>query len=251
MSGHSHWSTIKRKKGAADAKRGKLWSKLSKNLIAAARAGGGDPDMNARLRLAVDKAKGANMPKDTIEKAIKKGTGELGSETYEEFMYEGYGPSGVAVMAAILTDNRNRTAPEIKKIFERAGGNMSTTNSVAWMFERKGMLVVAEKDATEDMLMEIALEAGAEDINKENDEFTVTTDPDNYEAVKAVLQEKGIALQNAEISMIPSNTIALDAESGRKVLRLLEALDDHEDVQEVYANFDISDDVMTEIAAQE
>jgi len=250
MSGHSHWATIKRKKGAADAKRGKLWSKLSKKVIVAARVGGGDPDMNPRLRLAIDKAKGANMPKDTIDKAIKKGTGEIGGATYEEVTYEGYGPGGVALMAQALTDNRNRTGPELKKIFERSGGNLSTTNSVAWMFVRKGELVVSDTDAGEDLLMEAALDAGAEDIQHEGDIFTITTDPEAYEAVKKALEDKGIAIQNSELAMIPSSTVVLDAEGGRKVLKLMEALDDHDDVQEVYANFDIPADVLNEITKE-
>lgn len=248
MSGHSHWSSIKHKKAAVDTKRGKLWSKLSKNIIVAARGGGGDADMNPRLRLAIDKAKGANMPKDTIEKAVKKGTGELGGISYEEITYEGYGPSGVAIMTQVLTDNRNRTAPEIKKLFERSGGNMGTTNSVAWMFSLKGLFVIADKEVTEDALMEIALEAGAEDIQHEGEFFTVTTDPNAYDAVKAALAEGEIPVQNGELSMIPSTTVTLDAENGKRVLRLMEALDDHDDVQNVYANFDISDDVMAEIA---
>jgi YebC/PmpR family DNA-binding regulatory protein len=247
MSGHSHWATIKHKKASLDSRRGRLWSKLSKNVIATARAGGGNPDMNPRLRLAIDKAKAANMPKDTIEKAIKKGTGELEGVSYEEIMYEGYGPNGVAIMAQILTDNRNRTAPEVKKLFERCGGSLSTTNSVAWMFSRKGLFVVSDRNVDEEKLMELVLDAGADDIQHEGELFTITTDPNEYEKVKKALEQANISVQSSELAMIPATTVTLNAEVGKRVLRLMEELDDHDDVQNVYANFDIPQEVMTQI----
>lgn len=247
MAGHSHWSSIKHKKAATDKKRGKLWSMCSRNIITAARLGGGDPEMNSRLRLAVDKAKSANMPKDTIEKAIKKGTGDLQGEAYKEVIYEGYGAGGVAVMASALTDNRNRTGPELKKIFERHGGNLGESNCVSWMFSQKGVFIVDGEGVQEDQLMEIALEAGAEDVQGEGTSFTITCDPSVFEDVKNSLSDKGIQPSSAEVTMIPSTTVTLDADVAGKVLRLMDALDDQEDVQSISANFDIPDEVLAKV----
>jgi len=247
MSGHSHWSSIKHKKAATDKKRGKLWSMCSRNVITAARDGGGDPDMNPRLRLAIDKAKTANMPKDTIEKAIKKGTGDLQGAAYQEVVYEGYGSGGVAVMASALTDNRNRTAPELRKIFEKHGGNLGETNCVSWMFSSKGIFLIDADGVSEEQLMEIALEAGGEDVEAVGDSFTITCAPADFETLKKALAEKGIQVSSAEMAMIPSTTITLDAETARKVLRLMDDLDDHEDIQAVSANFDIPDDVVAQM----
>jgi YebC/PmpR family DNA-binding regulatory protein len=249
MSGHSHWARIKHKKGVTDARRGRLWSKLARDVIVAARSGGGDAEMNPRLRLAIDKAKGANMPKDTIENAIKKGTGELaGAASFEEILYEGYGPGGVAVMCKVLTDNRNRTAAEIKKIFERGGGNLGATNCVAWMFAQRGVISVDASVCDEDTLMEIALEAGADDVQPDADQFEITCDPSQFGAVLEALKQREIAVASSDLSMVPSTTITLDGETGRKVLRLIEALDDQDDAQSVVSNFEIPDEVMAELA---
>jgi YebC/PmpR family DNA-binding regulatory protein len=248
MAGHSHWARIKRKKGVTDARRGRLWSKLSRDVIMAARSGGGDPGMNPRLRLAIDKAKGANMPKDTIENAIKKGSGELGGAAYEEVIYEGYGAGGVAVMCRALTDNRNRTSGELRKTFERAGGNLGATNCVAWMFSQRGVIAVGSGVIDEDTLMEIVLEAGADDVKVDDGQFEITCDPAAFESVLDALKARNIAVESKDISMVPSTTITLDAETGRKVLKLIEALDDHDDVQNVFANFEIPENVMAEMA---
>lgn len=245
MSGHSHWANIQHKKARVDAKRGKVWTKVARLIVQAARAGGGDPDSNASLRLAMDKARDANMPRDTIERSIKKGTGELAGESLEEVSYEGYGPAGVAVMCKALTDNRHRTAPEIKKIFERGGGNLGAPNCVGWMFSQKGMFVVSKTAAGEEKLMEIALEAGAEDVQDSGDIFEVTCGPAAFEAVKAALQGSQIAYDSADISMVPNNYVAIsDADAAQRVLKLMETLDDHDDVQSVSANFDIADEVL-------
>lgn len=249
MAGHSHWARIKRKKGVTDARRGRLWSKLSRDLIVAARAGGGDPEMNARLRLAIDKAKAANMPKDTIENAIRKGTGELeGAASFEEITYEGYGPGGVAVMCKTLTDNRNRTAAEIKKVFERSGGNLGSSNCVAWMFSQKGVISVDASQCDEDTLMEAALEAGADDVKGDGDQFEITCDPARLNAVLEQLAARQIPASSRDLAMVPATTVTLDAETGRKVLKLIEILDDHDDVQGVFSNFEIPEEVMAELA---
>lgn len=248
MSGHSHWSSIKHKKAAIDKKRGRLWSKLARNIIVAARDGGGDPVMNLGLRYAIDKAKQANMPRDTIEKAIKKGTGEIEGVTYEPFCYEGYGVDGVAILVDCLTDNRNRTAPEIRKIFERHGGNMGATGCVSWLFTQKGFCTVSADDAGEDQIMDVALTAGAEDYVLSGDTWEVTTTPDAFEAVRDALRAAEIPTRVAELAMIPATTVTLGAESGRKVLHLLEAFDEHDDVQEVYSNFYLPEEIMQEIA---
>lgn len=247
MAGHSHWAGIKHKKAANDKKRGRLWSKLARNVIMAARNGGGDPDANLSLRYAIDKAKAANMPNDTIDRAIKKGTGDLDGASYEELMYEGYGPHGVAIMATALTDNRNRTAPEVKKIFESKGGSLGSTNSVAYMFSKRGLVTVPADSTDEDQLIEVALEAGADDVQRSGDVFEITCDPSNFEPLKQALTDAGVTTEVAELSMVPSNTVPLDLDAARSVLGLLEMLEDHEDIQDVYANFDVPDDVMAQL----
>lgn len=248
MSGHSHWSGIKHKKAANDAKRGKLWSKIARMIIMAAKSGGGDPAANLTLRYSIDKAKAANMPKDTIEKAIKKGTGELGEVTYVEVLYEGYAPGGVAVMVDGLTDNRTRTAPEIKKIFERRGGSLGAVGCVSWMFKKRGILTVKTSAIGEDELMDIALSSGADDMQNTGEFYEITCTPDAYDDLKAALEEKKIPLENAEISMLPQNTVAVtDAEIARRILALIDEFEDHDDVQEVYANFDIPDDILNKL----
>ena len=248
MSGHSHWSGIKYKKAANDAKRGKVWSKVARMIIVAAKNGGGDPSANLSLRYAIDKGKAANMPKDTIEKAIKKGTGELGGVHYEEVLYEGYAPGGVAVMVEGLTDNRNRTAPEIKKIFEKRGGSLGASGCVSWMFGKKGVITVETGAIEEDALMEIALTAGADDLQNTGGVYEITCDPAAYDSLKAALEEKGIALASAELSMVPQNSVPVtDEDTARKLLNLMEDFEDHDDVQNVYANFDIPDAILEKI----
>lgn len=247
MSGHSHWAKIKRAKGATDARRGRLWSKLARKIIVAAKAGGGKPEENLALRYAIDDSKAANMPNDTIDKAIKKGTGELGAAVYEQVIYEGYGPAGVAYIVDCLTDNRNRTAPEMRKIFERAGGQLGATGCVSWMFENKGTFVISCEKIDEEKLMDIALEAGADDVTTEGDVFQVTCEAPKYATVRQALAAKGIETISAEIGMIPKNSISVDANKARQVLGLMEALEDHEDVQNVYANFDIPDEIMADV----
>jgi YebC/PmpR family DNA-binding regulatory protein len=249
MSGHSHWSGIKYKKAALDAKRGKVWSKLARMLIVAAKDGGGDPAANLALRYAIDKAKAANMPKDTIEKAIKKGTGKLEGTSFEEVLYEGYGPSGVAVMVEALTDNRNRTGPEIKRIFEKHGGSLGTSGCVNWMFSKKGLITVSMVDTGEEQLMEIALSAGADDMEASGDVFEITCDPSAYEELKKTLTEKEIPMEVAEISMVPQNMVPIDnEETARKIISLMEAIEDHDDVQNAYSNFDIPDEVIARLS---
>lgn len=249
MAGHSHWAGIKHKKALVDNKRGKLWSKLSKGIIIAAKLGGGDPDMNIRLRTAIADARAASMPKDNIERAIKKGTGELDGGNLEEVLYEGYAAAGVAVMCDVMTDNRNRTAPEIRKIFEIHGGKLGSTNCVAWMFDRKGLFVIPVQGVEEDALMEVALEAGADDVKSSGDNFEVTCNSEVYSNISEALDEAGIQVRAKEITQIPRTTVALTSNDARKVLRLLELLDDHDDVQNVSANFDVSDEVLAEIEA--
>jgi YebC/PmpR family DNA-binding regulatory protein len=244
MSGHSHWARIKRKKGSNDAKRGKLWSKLARQIIIAAKSGGGNPNDNLTLRYAIDKAKEANMPNDTIDRAVKKGSGELGSVNYEDIAYEGYGPGGVAVLIQCLTDNRNRTAPEMKKIFETRGCSLGCPGCVAWMFDQRGIINIAADAATEEQIMDVALEAGAEDISQDEDGFEVSCPVASFEAVKTALKNAKIEVLTADLSMIPQNTIKLEGDDVRKMLALMEAIEDHDDVQNVYANFDISDQEM-------
>ncbi len=250
MAGHSHWAGIKHKKALVDNKRGKLWSKLAKQLIVAAKMGGGDPDMNIRLRTAILDAKAVSMPKDNIERAIKKGTGELEGGDVEEILYEGYGPGGVAVMCEIMTDNRNRTAPEVRKLFEIHGGKLGATNCVGWMFDRKAMFVFDAAKVDEEKLTEIALEAGVDDVTREGDKFELICDPEAYSQVAEALEAAGLTPEAKEITRIPQNTVALNADDARRVLKLVEALDDHDDVQNVSANFDISDEVMAELEAR-
>ena len=245
MSGHSHWAGIKHKKAANDAKRGKVWSKIARTIIVAAKTGGGDPGMNLALRYAIDKAKQANMPKDTIEKAVKKGSGGLEGVDYVEVLYEGYAPGGIAIMVEALTDNRNRTAPEIKKLFEKRGGSLGASGCVNWMFKKKGLITVRVCDIDENKLMEIALSAGADDMQTMTEVFELTCDPMAYEELKKNLESEEIPIQVAEISMVPENTVPVgDAETAKKVLDLMESFEDHDDVQNVYANFDISDEVL-------
>jgi YebC/PmpR family DNA-binding regulatory protein len=243
MSGHSKWSSIKHKKGAADAKRGKIFSRLIKEITVAARLGGGDPDGNPRLRTAIAAAKAENMPKENIARAIKKGTGELEGASYEEANYEGYGPGGVAVLVDCLTDNRNRTVADIKHLFERNGGNLGEPGCVAWMFEKKGLIVFEKDKVDEEQLINLALEAGAEDVREEDQEFEVISDPSNFESVKAAIDKAGLAYTLAEISMVPKNTVKLDGKKAQQMVNLMQALEDNEDVSNVYANFDISDEV--------
>lgn len=236
MAGHSHAANIAHRKGIVDAKRGKLFSKLCRAIYVAARNGGPDPDANLKLRYAIDKARSYSCPKDNIERSIKKATGELGAENYEEVMYEGYGPGGVAVMCEVLTDNRNRTAGDLRKAFEIAGGNLGSTGCVSYQFAYKGMFLVESKFVAEDRLMEIALEAGADDLSRDGDYFEVTCDPKMFEAVKAALEEHKIATEAAEIRYLPGNSVELDADNAKKMRRLLDALDENEDVQNVYSN---------------
>jgi YebC/PmpR family DNA-binding regulatory protein len=248
MAGHSHWAGIKHKKALVDNKRGKLWSKLSKTIIVAAKVGGGDPETNIRLRTAIADAKAVSMPKDNIERAIKKGTGELDGGNVEEVIYEGYAAGGVAVMCDIMTDNRNRTAPEIRKIFEVHDGKLGSSNCVAYLFDRKALFVISADKAHEEQLMEVALEAGADDVKREGDNFEITSAPEDYSAVSDALESAGIEVVAKEITRIPQNTVDLDVPTARKVLKLLETLDDHDDVQNVSANFNIPDEAMAELS---
>jgi YebC/PmpR family DNA-binding regulatory protein len=247
MSGHSHWAGIKYKKAAADAKRGKIWSKLARMIIVAAKTGGGDPAANLSLRYAIDKAKAANMPKDTIEKAIKRGTGEIEGASYEEVLYEGYGPAGAAIMVEALTDNRNRTTPQIKRLFERHGGSLGTSGCVNWMFSKKGLITVNTAETDEEQLFEIALNAGADDMQNTGNVYEITCDPAAYEKLKEALKEREIPTQVAEISMVPQSTVPInDAAAARKIISLMEGFEDHDDVQNTYANFDIPDEILSE-----
>jgi YebC/PmpR family DNA-binding regulatory protein len=241
MSGHSKWSTIKHKKAAADAKRGKLFTKLIKELTVAARLGGGDPEANPRLRSAVAAARSANMPADNIKRALLKGTGELPGTTYEEVAYEGYAPGGVAVYIESLTDNRMRTTPEIRHIFTKHGGSLAEPNAVAWMFEKKGHFSVPQSAIDEDRLMELALEAGAEDLQPGEDGFDVYTAPESFQQVHKALEEAGIPTDSAAIVMEPQNTVEVEGKKAEQCLKLLELLEDHDDVQNVYANLEIPD----------
>ena len=242
MSGHSKWSTIKHKKGAADKKRAKIFTKLIKEITVAARMGGGDPESNPRLRHAVASAKAQNMPKDNVERAIKKGTGDMDGVNYEEIIYEGYGPGGVAVMVECLTDNKNRTIADVRFIFNKAGGNVGTDGCVAWMFDKKGLIVISKENADEDTLMEVALEAGAEDIRDEDEVFEVLTAPEDYDAVKDAIDAAQIPCESAEISMIPQNTTAVEGKEAEQMVRFMDALDDCDDIQHFYTNADIPDE---------
>jgi YebC/PmpR family DNA-binding regulatory protein len=246
MSGHSHWATIKHKKGAIDAKRGKLFSKLSRAIIIAARHGGGDPEMNLKLRYAIDKARQVSMPKDNIERAVKRGTGEVEGLIFEEITYEGYGPGGVALLIEVLTDNRNRTASEIRKIFDRAGGKMGSAGNVAYLFERKGVFGVDASTTDEDTLMGIALDAGAEDLKRSGSAFDITCDPAVFNQVQEALKKNGINPVLAQIDQVAKVGLDVDADTGKKVVRLMEALDDHDDVQNVYSNANISEEMVAQ-----
>ncbi len=238
MSGHSKWATIKHAKGAADAKRGQLFTKFIKEISIAARMGGGDPASNPRLRTAILKARAANMPKDNIERAIKKGTGELGGATYEEKLYEGYGPGGVAILVEVLTDNNNRAAANVRNIFSKSGGNLGATGSVAYMFNRKGVIEYDAEVVSEDEVMDVALEAGADDIVSEDGIITVTTDPASFESVLEVLQGKGYESVSAEVAMVPDMYSAVDNETATKLQKLIDRLEEDDDVQNVYTNAD-------------
>jgi YebC/PmpR family DNA-binding regulatory protein len=244
MSGHSHWNNIQHRKGAADAKRGRVWSKLSRAIMVAAKNGGSDPVMNVRLRVAIDDARSVSMPKENIERAVKKGSGELEGVSFDEITYEGFGPGGVAILVDILTDNRNRTNGEVRKIFEKGGGNMGSPGCVKHMFERKGLISIAAKDADEDTLMGIALDAGADDIKNVGDAFEITCDPTAFMTVKAALTKANIPLAAAQITQIGKAPVDCDTETGQKVLKLLEALDENDDVQNVYSNLNMTDAMM-------
>ncbi len=248
MSGHSKWATIKRKKGKADAERGRMFTRLIKEITVAARAGGGDPDANPRLRTAISTAKGSNMPQDNITRAIKKGTGELPGVSYEEVTYEGYGPAGAAVYVIALTDNKNRTVAEVRHLFSKYNGNLGENGCVAWMFDKVGTIQVETTHCDEDTLMEIALEAGATDMSTQSDLFEILTPPTDLETVRAAIEEKSIPVASAEVTMVPQNTVALNEKQAETMLKLFEALEDHDDVQNVYGNFDIDDSIMEKLA---
>jgi len=248
MSGHSKWASIKHKKGAVDAKRGKIFTKLIKEITVATRMGGKDPESNARLRTAIAAAKAENMPKENIERGIKKGTGELEGSTYEEAIYEGYGPGGVAVLVEVLTDNRNRAVAEVRHLFERHGGSLGAAGCVAWMFSQKGLIVLPRDQTDEERLFEVALEAGAEDIKEGEKEFEVVTEPSLFEQVKAAIEDAELTPILAEITMIPKTTTDLEGKHAQQMLTLMEVLEDNDDVNHVYANFDISDEVMEAIS---
>lgn len=248
MAGHSKWANRKHKKAREDAKRGKLFSKLSKLISVAAREGGGDPEHNPRLKDAIQKAKDANMPNDNIERAIKRGTGEIQGAAYERMVYEGYGPGGVAVLLDITTDNRNRTASEIRHIFDKSGGNLGESGCVAWMFNKKGQIILEKTDdIDEDEIMLIALEAGAEDVIIEDETIQILTEPKDFEEIKEEVKKQNLKISDAEIAMIPSNTVKVEGKTAEQVIKLMEELEDHDDVQEVYANFDIPDEIMNKI----
>ncbi len=248
MSGHSKWATIKHKKGALDAKRGALFTKLIREITVAAKNGGGNPDSNPRLRTVLGKAKEGNMPADNIDRAIKKGTGELPGVIYEEIAYEGYAPGGVAILIEALTDNKNRTASEIRNILEKKGGNMSGAGSVAWQFHKKGLIVVKKSGVEEDRLMSIVLDAGASDFISEKEVYEITTEPHDFEKVKKAVADAGITAESAEVTLIPSATVKVTgAHEAKSVLALIETLEDHEDVQNVYANFDIPDEILQSV----
>jgi YebC/PmpR family DNA-binding regulatory protein len=248
VSGHSKWATIKRKKGAADAKRGQLFSKLSRAIIVAAKEGGADPDANAALANAIQKARDNSMPKDNIERAIQRGAGAGEGDAYESMLYEGYGAGGVAVICSILTDNRNRTASDLRFIFTKNGGSLGTPGSVAWQFDRKGLIVVEREGVDEDALMEAALEGGAEDVSDDGATWQIVTDPADFMAVRGALEEAGIGFANAELTMVPKSTVAPSESEARQILRMVDLLEDNDDVQDVYANFDISDEVLEAVA---
>ena len=248
MSGHSKWHTIKHKKGAADAKRGRVFTKLIKEITVAARVGGGDPEGNPRLRTVILAAKAANMPKDNIEKAIKKGTGELPGVSYDEITYEGYGPGGVAFYVQALTDNRNRTLPEIRHLFSKYGGNLGESNCVSWMFEKKGYMVVPKGSGSEEALLEVVLEAGGDDVRDDGENWEVLSPPDRLESVREALTSRKIPVTSAEVAMVPKTTVKIEGKKAQQVMTMIDALEEHDDVQNVWANFDMND---AEIAEQQ
>jgi len=249
MSGHSKWSTIKRKKGAADAKRGKAFTKIIKEIMVAARFGGSDINSNSRLRAAVTAAKAENMPKDNIERAIKKGTGELEGVNYEELIYEGYGPGGVAMMLEVMTDNKNRTVADVRHIFSKQNGNLGEAGCVSWMFEKRGLIVIDKSNANEDRLIEVALDAGALDVKDTDKDFELVVPPSNFEEVKKALEDAGFKFNYAEVTLVPQSTIRLTGKEAEQMLKLMEGLEDSDDVQKVYANFDITDEEMERLSA--
>jgi YebC/PmpR family DNA-binding regulatory protein len=249
MSGHSRWSQIKRKKGKADVQRGKLFSKILREITVAARNGGGDPKINMRLKAAMESAKEANMPAENVKRAIQKGTGELPGESYEEITYEGYAPGGVAVLVHVMTDNRNRTAPEIRHIFEKGGGNMGAAGAVAWMFERKGIIHVDAEKIAEDDVLTIALEAGAADMRRVEKAFEIVTAPAEMDAVRSALDQKKVPVQDAEIAYVPQSTVRVEGKEAHAVVKLIEALEEMDDVQSVHANYDIPDEILEAISA--
>ena len=246
MAGHSKWANIKHKKAREDAKRGKIFTKVAREIIVAARLGGGDPDSNPRLRRAIQLAKSVNMPKENIERAIKRGLGELPGETYEEVIYEGYGPGGVAILIEAITDNRNRTVSEIRTIFSRHGGSLGEAGCVAWMFERKGVITVEGVD--EETLMEVAIEAGAEDVKEEEGVFQVITAPEDLEEVRERLESGGISVKEAQLTYIPQSTVRVEGEKAEKLIKLLDALEKHDDVQHIYSNFDVPEEILASIS---
>jgi YebC/PmpR family DNA-binding regulatory protein len=247
MSGHSKWSTIKHKKGATDAKRGKIFTKIIKEITVAARIGGGDQGANPRLRTAIITAKQVNMPQDNITRAIKKGTGEIEGVNYEEYTYEGYGPGGAAIILEAMTDNKNRTVGEIRAVMGKNGGNLGENGCVGWMFEQKGLIIVPTSAMAEDDLMELVMEAGGDDLEQVDDVFEIKTSMENFEPVRKTLESKEIKMEFAELTRIPTNTIDADEKTGRQLLRLMELLEDHDDIQKAFSNFDISDEVMASI----
>jgi len=250
MSGHSKWHSIKHKKAKVDAARGRVFTKLIKELTVAARMGGGDPDANPRLRVALSAAKGANMPGKNIDNAIKKGTGELPGVVYEDVSYEGYGPGGVAVFIEAVTDNKNRTVAEIRHLFGKYGGNMGESGSVSWIFERKGLITVPTEKYTEDELMEIVLEAGAEDMNPQDEVYEIYTAYEDFQTVRNALEEKSVVMESSELTMIPQNTVKLEGKPAEQLMRFMSILDEHDDVQNVFANFDIEDQEMERILTE-
>ena len=247
MAGHSKWANIKHRKAAQDAKKGKVFTKIARELTVAAKQGGGDPDANSRLRLALDKARAANMPRDNVERAIKKGTGAGNDQNFEDVMYEGYGPGGVAILVQVLTDNRNRSITEVRTVITKRGGSMAEAGSVSWQFEMKGLIEVEADKADEETVMEIALEAGAEDFVSEGELYTITTAPTDFETIRKALEDRNITFSYAEVTMKPKTTIQVDASDAKKIIGIVDALEDLDDVQEVFGNYDIDDSVLEEL----
>ncbi|RLD92003.1 MAG: YebC/PmpR family DNA-binding transcriptional regulator [Aquificota bacterium] len=249
MAGHSKWANIKYKKMKEDAKRGRIFTRLTREIIVAAREGGGDPETNPRLRTAIAAAKAANMPKENIERAIKRGTGELPGVTYEEITYEGYGPGGVAVIVEAITDNRNRTVSEIRRIFSKHGGSLGETGCVSWLFDKKGVITIKAQDLSEDDVLMVTLEAGAEDLKVEEDTFQVITAPEDFEKVKNTLEREGLPIEEAEVTLVPKNLVKVEGEKAEKVLKLMDALESLDEVQKTYANFEIPEEIMAALGA--